>query len=371
MLALGTGIALPSSAVATVTGWTVNWCVPGSCDPSRTYYQGMSQADFKARAISTCNSSNNNQPVLANEKGGFLQAPEGFFSSDYFKDLRWVVGEPNWCGSSVTIPARWYSYDPVGPWKKPGTVATQAYVGASVPNYTASLTMTCLTTAGVIYTNVGTGTSVMSGGALSVSSYANPNTANKTSDGRVSYIHINITTNATMNGGLTSPSGCATLIGFTIVMPTDTIGGTKTVNWSAARAINGASNAWSGIETLNCNVQTPPQECIGQGTTPYLIACGLVTIDPGTWGNLGPCMLGTPADYIRGVGALDEVVDMPLPGSGSCSPFDAGTMFDTELVIDMCSWYPGVRPVIDVLMTAGLWIAVVGSVVRTRTGESS
>lgn len=375
LLALGITVALPQGASAVVVGWKVNWCAPTACVPGATYYDGISNAQFKGNGGRTCaNLGAMDPPSLADTKGGYLNPPEGLYSDPRFiNPLRWTFGEPIWCTDYATfiIPFRYYMYDPTAPWNVTGQtlqLGAAAYSGRpSMAPYNVRLQ--CMSTTNVI-ADFNSAAAQSAWGSAS-GGYSGPNARPKTSDGKLSYQALQFSWNgAVQTSAIASATTCAKILSITITVPTDTIGGFKDVQWSGARAINGVENTWGGYETLNCNIQNPPQECIGKGTTPYLIACGTVTIDPGTWGNLGPCIVGTPADYLRGVTALTTTLSMPLPGTGSCSAWTVGTFMGTPFVIDMCGWYPAARPIFDVLMTAGLWIAVVGSVFRTRAGEN-
>lgn len=399
LLALGISVALPQSASATVVGWKVtNWCAPVACDPTRTYYQGMPRTMFTTNAGRSCASGSiglNNTPTLATNNGGYLNPPEGFFASDKFRDpsqgiqsLRWVAGEPIVCQQNgptltdwyITIPFRYYRYDPVKQWIPTGATGTWELGSNICIDYTGTgcvdptMTLSCSNSANTTFTSyTASGLNVqLNFGSPGVTSQQQPNSSPVTTDGKLSYrsapIGTDLSTPVTTNF---RTANCALIVAISFKVPTDTIGGFKEVQWSGARAMNGIQNTWSDdIETLDCNVTTPPIECVGQGSTPYLVSCSKLTIDPATWGELGPCIFGTPADYIRGVGALSDSTSMPLPGTGSCSPWNLGTLFSTPFVLDLCSWYPTARPVIDVLMTAGLWISVIAAVFRTRTGEN-
>lgn len=385
LLSVGISIALPQPASATVVGWRVtNWCAPVACTPGANYYDGMLRTTFLANAgtnCSTLNNNNNNTPTLVTNNGGYLNPPDGLFTSDKFSNLRWVFGEPLACTEGANpyplIPFRYFKYDPVAGWvdqAATGTAGLGASICAGYPSCVEPKTeLTCTSSTGTTITWNSTGTNAQGGASVPVATWKAQNSQQKTSDGKLSYRSIPYTINGLgLTSGFYSATNCFRILNFTMTVPTDTIGGSKKVQWSGARASNGVENTWSDdFETLNCNIQNPPQECIGQNTTPYLISCGKLTIDPGTWGELGPCILGTPADYIKGIGALDETLPMPLPGTGSCAAWTVGSFMGTPFVIDMCGWYPAARPVIDLLMTAGLWIAVVGSVFRTRTGEGT
>lgn len=333
---------------------------------------------FRSNAAkTTCGSMGTSElqasTTILNGSGGYLHPPEGLYASAAMTTLRWAAGEPVWCEDTqnFVVPFRYYTYPGSPNW---GVAASAWGLGAAAGNAAAStkIDVTCANASGVraTYSANSNSAQASASGSNAQSSFSAP--IWPTSTGMQTYSRFFTGAAPAIRNQLLPTGACKTLIEIKMTTATDAIGGYKTFAWSAARAMNGVPNVWSDddIETLNCNIPTPPQECVGQNTTPYLIACGKVTIDPGTWGNLGPCMLGTPDDYLRGVSALDDDLSMPLPGSGTCGPMNFGTVMDVPFVIDVCGWYPQHRWAIDLLMTAALWIGVVMSVFRTRSGEN-
>jgi len=382
MLALGITVILPSAASATVVGWIVtDWCAPHAtaCDPARTYYQGMPIAMFKANAGRNCATAGfGNENSYTTPRSGYLNPPDGIYSSPAFKDLRWIVGDPVWCSNdnSLAVPFRYFSNDPVGQWRKNAWSGVWG-LGANVPGYSGLLTVECLASNGTTLTSV-THSTGAGGGAWQGATGTNhvgtglfgPNFASKTLDASKSYQRYNFVSTSPINTLLNNPTACAFIVRVEVEIPLDTLGAKKTVQWSGARAMSGQPNKYSPVEKpVNCSGDAQPFECIGQDQAPFVAVCGAINIlDSDTWGNLGPCLIGTPADYMEGatVAPIDGS-SLPLPGTGTCAPLEPGDILGYPLTIDLCGWYPTVRPMIDVLMTAGLWIAVAGAVMGTRT----
>jgi len=360
-----------------VVGWEVDWCAPVACDSTQNYYEGMTKADFKTNAAKTCGSVGGGtftQPEMVPERSGYSAPPLGFFvQGSAFRDLRWAAGDPVWCTdtNSILIPFRYFRHDPVAAW---GLTANAWGFGGGTGT---ALSLTCLSSTGVSITATDTASSVQTSSSGNNALVTWPaNAANKTIDGSKSFeskpFFINATGNRPLWALFNSSTNCVTILNLTMTVRTDTIGGLSTVEWSAARAVNGKTNSWGeNIEALNCAGATQPIECIGQDVAPYRFACESLTVDPKTWGQLGPCMIGGPDDYIRGAAITDADLDsLPVPGTGSCAPWTLGTLYDAPFVIDICDWYPTWRPAFDILMTASLWVGFAAGAFRTKSGDN-
>lgn len=373
----------PTTASATTNNWRVDWCNPGPCDPNRTYGQGMPLSQFKATATNptaTCTGANDTAAGggnIANTKGGWMSPPTGFVSG-YDTQIRYIAGEPSWCANTgqIYIPLRYYAFTK-DPWVKGTTTSHWNFGSANAGG--AQFQMKCIMNNGSTYTsNVMTGTLAATAYSTNAPTITRPSTTGDQSTYLTQFWKSGDIGGPSGSGdmynrlNLTNATACATLLTITIWVGQGGIAGDmKKLDWTAARALNNSENIWSNLnpEKLDCTRETQPQECAGQNVAPFAAACAQVTIDPSTWRFLGACMIGTPEDYVKGLGSLQDVTEWPLPSSGSCSPVYLMTFMSADVVIDVCGWYPGVRPTIDVLMTAGLWISVVVSVFTIRTGE--
>lgn len=343
----------------------------------------MTVSHFKTNAnVASCPTGqpNQQQADITNRKGGYLNPPDGLFSAAWIESgitIRWAVGEPVWCAgqNEIRIPFRYFSFSDGKNWTTTGFDLSQ--------QAGERLSLTCLGSTGIQNTWLSNTASVIKtgpsgSGQYGGSTYSVSNARQANASFRLSSAtgQVNGAGSTNVQGinflNTAGSSGCTTILNITMTVATDTIGGAKTVQWSAARAVNGQPNTWSldDIVELNCNVQNPPIECIGQPTTPYLTACGKLDLLAIDWTALVECVVGTPDDYIAGISFLDEELDMPLPGTGPCSPWTLGTIFNVPFTLDLCGWYPAARPTIDLLMTASLWIAVIASVFRTRAGTN-
>lgn len=379
---VSTAATTPLSAAATVTGWQVDWCAPIACNPTQTYAQGMPMTTFKTNANkSNCSGfqPSQTQVDITNRNGGYLNAPDGLFAASYTDNVtaRWTVGEPVWCSNLnvVTIPLRYFAFNGGQNWNStPGSYNFSFIAGER-------LSITCLGSTGTQNTWLSNASSAVKTGASGTGNvngvtYDAPNASMINASFNISTQtgQVNGTGGTTIQGitffNNTGSTGCSTILNITMTVATDTIGGFKTVQWAGARAMNGSPNTWSldDITNLNCNIQNPPKECVGVPTTPYLIACGKVDLLAIDWTALVECVFGTPEDFQRGIQFLDDELDLPLPQTASCSPWSPGTVMGANLVIDICGWYPTVRPMLDILMTAGLWIALIASVFRLKNG---
>lgn len=388
-------VAIPpaNAAMLTSTGYTIDWCDPGPCDPDRQYAEGMPTQYFKD-AGGQCGADNNSlitdwtgMTKLANGRGGWAN-PEGLLSG-YQSTIRWILGEPVWCTSTPTMPAvninnirialRYYVIGTERAWKYgPAGTGNAISFGANGQPL-VSLTLDCLSTTGTLTSLSASGSQILGDQSVNAST-GTIGEQRMSQDGKFSYRTYFFTLNTAQRTLLNNTTTCDAIRGITVKINNDKAATATTLSireWSGAYAMRGTPRPWDGntLEELRCDeipMENWPIECGEAEASPFTRACNATNpLDATTWGNLGPCVFGTPDDYIAGATALSEVAVtiFPLPGTGSCGPWSVGTIMGQPFVLDMCSWYMPARPIFDVVMTAGLWASLVWSFFRTRAGE--
>lgn len=374
-------VALPSTASATVSGWQVtNWCAPvGACDSTRTYEQGMPIAMFRANGAKNCDSGYGDEASWFNGKTGYSNEGIGFFSSSYFKTLRWMTGEPVYCtgnpymgeSGGIRVPFRYFRYDTTGEWKKTPDYDGAWALGNAIANQSQKLTLTCADASGGIHTAYQDDPQPAASGSSMGTLFNGAYTAGiLNSSASISMLRYNFgTNNWPIYNLINDDTNCAFVLSIKMEIATDTLGAEVVREWTGARAMSGLDATWAGRDpsVLDCAATPDFEEC--GGVAPHVAFCdGLDLVDFATWDNIAPCLIGGPEDYIGGATVVPvDMSSLPFPGTGSCAPLTPGDVMGAPLVIDMCGWYPDVRPIFDVIMTAGLWIAVAGAVIGTRT----
>lgn len=400
-------IAAPQAAMAASGDFIPDYCAVATCDPSTLYPAAMSHAQFRDAGVTTnvdCRTAfySNSAPGMraaewSKKDGGYLKPPRGMVSDRLGNDFRWTATDPMWCENSagadgILIMIRIFAHTGVTEFAQRGGTPANSNYGffSNGPDGYGAFTVYCTS-------NTGAQTFPFSGVALTA---GNSGPYGTNPDGTM-----------TLNGAMTGdtadvvrtaagvPFKAAFIwIDFSAVNWTTTCGGGireiaywfaesglagdySVMHWYASTALQGGERNWygSGQEVLNCAkpeyVQFPdtlPVECrSAPAPAPFAVACGGLTVDPSTWSKLAPCLIGTPDDYLRGTSVTSDNIDgLPVPGTGSCAPWSLGTLFDTPVVIDICSWYMPARPYFDLVMTAGLWAGIAAMVFRSRTGNS-
>lgn len=378
LTALAVGVAVPPANASVLSSqWTeVNWCAPNACDATAQFGVGMTVAHFKASGgVCPSVALTATVPVTLNSSGktGWSQPPSGFIR-EFLEPIRYVFGEPRWCtnavgtatANNVMFPVRIFSLETDNSgWEFPASRGSFS-LGFQLSN---TIELTCISSTGTLNSATGGGT-VGTTGSPSNDKYT-PTRFTPLGYGVYEYVQVVGTPVLTL---LNNPTNCAAIRSITVTAKPNYNDSTYTVTheWSANRALSGEKQYdYYSAENPNCDspLQNRPIECDNLDVSPAALACRELSLDPATWGYIAGCVIGTPEDYLAGsaVGA-DDLDGLPVPGTGTCAAWTLGNIYGQPFVIDVCSWYPGVRPWFDVILVASIWVSVAAGFFRTKNG---